>query len=163
MLWAATFVHWQKNGLSQIFHALLNFHFLSIFYTYTNTLSLSFFLFLFVCMYDLYVPVSIFLEPFSLSKHIASELPSSTVPPSPSPQRSIELYLGMGKPNRQSSSNLSEVQPRSEPTLELHSRAVSSVGVMYCLSSPNTGSNSGGGRILKKYIYNFVFSCTTIL
>ena len=30
------------------------------------------------------------------------------------------------------------------------SRAASSVGVMYRISGPNTGSNSGGGRILKK-------------
>ena len=38
----------------------------------------------------------------------------------------------------------------SEPTLELHSRAVSSVGVMYRSSGHNTESNPGGGRILKK-------------
>ena len=49
-----------------------------------------------------------------------------------------------------SSSNLPDIQLRSEATLELQSRAVSSVGVMYCSSSPNTGSNSGGGQILKK-------------
>ena len=36
------------------------------------------------------------------------------------------------------------------PALELHSRAASSVGVVYCSSGPNTGSNTRGGRILKK-------------
>ena len=56
----------------------------------------------------------------------------------------------LGKPNWQNSSNLSDVQPRSEPALELHSRAASSVGVMYRSSNPNTGSNSGGGWIQKK-------------
>ena len=40
--------------------------------------------------------------------------------------------------------------PRSDPALELHSRAASSVGVMYRSSGPNTGSNPGEGRILKK-------------
>ena len=30
------------------------------------------------------------------------------------------------------------------------SRVASSVGIMYCSSSPNIGSNSGGGRIQKK-------------
>ena len=50
----------------------------------------------------------------------------------------------------------------SEPALELvalprsgepHiSRAASSVGVMYRVSGPNTGSNPGGGRILNKKI-----------
>ena len=44
--------------------------------------------------------------------------------------------------------NQSDLQPISEPALELHSRAESSVGVMYCSSGPNTGSNSGVGRIL---------------
>ena len=42
------------------------------------------------------------------------------------------------------SSNLSNVQPRSEPALDLNSRAASSVGVMYCSNNPNTKSNSGG-------------------
>ena len=41
-------------------------------------------------------------------------------------------------------------RPRSEPALELHSRAVSIVGVVYRSSGPNTGSNFGGGLILKK-------------
>ena len=41
-------------------------------------------------------------------------------------------------------------RPRSAPALELISRAESSVGVMYRSSGPNTGSNPGGGRILKK-------------
>ena len=62
----------------------------------------------------------------------------------------VMVNLGMRKPNWQSSLNLSDLQPRSEPTLELHSRAVSSVGVMYRSSGPNTKSNSGGRRILKK-------------
>ena len=44
----------------------------------------------------------------------------------------------------------SDAWPRSVPALELHSRAESSVGVMYRSSGPNTGSNPGGGRILKK-------------
>ena len=43
-----------------------------------------------------------------------------------------------------------DLQPRYEPALELHSRAASNVGVMYHSSGPNTRSNSGGGRILKK-------------
>ena len=46
--------------------------------------------------------------------------------------------------------NQSDVRPRSEPALELHCRAMSSVGVMYCSSGPNTGNNPGGGRIIKK-------------
>ena len=46
--------------------------------------------------------------------------------------------------------NQSDIRPRSEPGLELHSRAASSVGVMYRSSDPNTGSNHGGGRILEK-------------
>ena len=46
--------------------------------------------------------------------------------------------------------NQSDVSPRSEPALELYSRAASSVGVMNHSSGPNTGSNSEGGRILKK-------------
>ena len=46
--------------------------------------------------------------------------------------------------------NQSDLRPRSEPALELHRRAVSSVGVMYRYSGPNTGSSSGGGRIQKK-------------
>ena len=45
---------------------------------------------------------------------------------------------------------ITNVRPRSAPNLELLSRAVSSVGVMYRSSGPNTGSNPGGGRILKK-------------
>ena len=45
-----------------------------------------------------------------------------------------------------------DTQPRSEPALELHSRAVSNVGVMYRSSGPNIGSNFGGGRILKKML-----------
>ena len=40
--------------------------------------------------------------------------------------------------------NKSDVRPRSEPALELLSRAASSVGVMYSSSGP------GGGLILKK-------------
>ena len=46
--------------------------------------------------------------------------------------------------------NQSDLRPRSEPALELHSRAASSIGVMYRSRGPNTGNNSGGGRILKK-------------
>ena len=64
----------------------------------------------------------------------------------------IMLYLGMRKPNWQSSSNLSNVRPRSEPTLEPYSRAASSVGVMYCSSGPNTGSSSRGGWIIIFFI-----------
>ena len=45
--------------------------------------------------------------------------------------------------------NQSDLLPRSEPALELHSRAASSVGAMYRSSCLNTGSNSEGGRILK--------------
>ena len=45
------------------------------------------------------------------------------------------------------------IQPRSEPALELHSRAASSVGPTYCSSSPNMGSNSGGRQTLKKCDY----------
>ena len=43
----------------------------------------------------------------------------------------------------------SDLQPRSEPALEQHSRAASSVSIMYHSSSPNTGSNSKGGQIKK--------------
>ena len=49
-----------------------------------------------------------------------------------------------------SSSNQSDIRSRSEHALELHSRAVSSVGVLYRSSGPNTGRNPGGGRILLK-------------
>ena len=35
------------------------------------------------------------------------------------------------------------------------SRAASSVGVMYHVSGPNTGSNPGGGRIQKKTVNKF--------
>ena len=41
-------------------------------------------------------------------------------------------------------------RPRSAPALELISRAASNVDVMYRSSVPTTGSNPGGGRILKK-------------
>ena len=41
-------------------------------------------------------------------------------------------------------------RPGSVPALELISRAVSSVGVMYRSHGPNTGSNPGGGQIPKK-------------
>ena len=44
--------------------------------------------------------------------------------------------------------NQSDLQPRSEPALELHSRAASSVGVMYRSSGPNTGG------IYKKNMYH---------
>ena len=47
--------------------------------------------------------------------------------------------------------NQSDLLPSSEPALELLSRAASSVGVMYPSSNPNTGSNSRGGKILKKH------------
>ena len=46
--------------------------------------------------------------------------------------------------------NLSINRPRSALALELYSRAESSVGITYRSSSPNTGINPGGGRILKK-------------
>ena len=52
----------------------------------------------------------------------------------------------------QSSSNLSNDRPRSEPALELYSRATTSVGIMYRSSGPNTGSNSEGGWIQKKKV-----------
>ena len=52
--------------------------------------------------------------------------------------------------NLYSSSNLSDVRPKSVPALELHSKAESSVGVMYCSCGPNTGSNPRGRQILKK-------------
>ena len=52
--------------------------------------------------------------------------------------------------------NPSGPRPRSEPALELYSRAKSSVGVMYHSIGPNTGSHPGGRRILikKKKIVN---------
>ena len=59
--------------------------------------------------------------------------------------------------------NQSEVRPRSDPALELHSRAASSVGVMYRSSGPNTGSNSGGGRIQKKNIYIIILILCLVL
>ena len=47
---------------------------------------------------------------------------------------------------------IADVQPRSAPALELISRAVSSVGVMYRSSSPNTEGNAGEeGGYKKKY------------
>ena len=46
--------------------------------------------------------------------------------------------------------NQSDVQPRSEPALELHSRAAFSLSVMYRSSGPNTESNPRGGRKQKK-------------
>ena len=45
--------------------------------------------------------------------------------------------------------NQSNLRPRSEPALELHSRTTSIVGVMYRSSGPNIVSNFGGGRIQK--------------
>ena len=48
---------------------------------------------------------------------------------------------------------IADVRPRSAPALELISRAASSVGVMYRSSgpkTPNTMSNPGGERKLKK-------------
>ena len=50
---------------------------------------------------------------------------------------------------KQSCLNLSNVRPRSEPALELYSRTVSSVGVMYRSSGTNTGSYSRGGNYKK--------------
>ena len=53
------------------------------------------------------------------------------------------------------------IQPKSEPALELYSRATSSVGVTYRSSGPNTGSNSRG-RTQKKIIistYVLVSNC----
>ena len=49
--------------------------------------------------------------------------------------------------------NLSDVRPRSAPAQELISKAASSVGVMYCSSGPNTGSNPGGGPIKKNVVH----------
>ena len=40
--------------------------------------------------------------------------------------------------------------PKSEPTLELHSRAAPSVETHHCASGPNTGRNSGGKWKTKK-------------
>ena len=42
-----------------------------------------------------------------------------------------------------------DTSPKSEPTLELHSRAAPSVEAHHHVSSPNTGRNSGG-RWIKK-------------
>ena len=46
--------------------------------------------------------------------------------------------------------NQSDIQPRSEPALELHSRAASSVGVMYRSSSPTQGAIPKEGGYKKK-------------
>ena len=39
-----------------------------------------------------------------------------------------------------------DTSPKSEPALELHSRAATSVEAHHCVSSPNTGINSIGKR-----------------
>ena len=53
---------------------------------------------------------------------------------------------------------LSDDRPGSVPALELISRAVSSVGVIYRSHRPNTGSNPGGGQIPKKIYKNIYIS-----
>ena len=68
---------------------------------------------------------------------------------SPSPRRSIEALLWNEETQLTKLLNQSNVRPRSEPALELHNRAPSSVGVMYRSSGPNTGRNPGGERIQK--------------
>ena len=57
--------------------------------------------------------------------------------------------------------NQSDEQPRSEPALELHSRDASSV--IYRSSSPNTGSNPGGGGIQKKIHLKDNAACACLL
>ena len=47
------------------------------------------------------------------------------------------------------------VRPRSVPAVELHSRAESSVGIMYRSRGPNTGSNPGERQIQKKLQFDF--------
>ena len=42
-----------------------------------------------------------------------------------------------------------QVGGRSEPALELHSRAVPSVEAHHSVNGPNTGRNSGGRRVIK--------------
>ena len=54
---------------------------------------------------------------------------------------------------------LSDNRPGSVPTLEIISRAASSVGVMYRSHGPITWSNPGGGQIPKKNTYIFFFQC----
>ena len=44
-----------------------------------------------------------------------------------------------------------DTSPKSEPALELKSRAVPSVKAHHPVSGPNTGRNSGGRRIKNKY------------
>ena len=63
------------------------------------------------------------------------------------------MIKGMRKTQLTKLLNLSGVRPRSAPAPELISRAESSVGIMYHSSGPNTGSNSGGGLILKSAFY----------
>ena len=50
---------------------------------------------------------------------------------------------------RISSYKLVNKSPKSEPALELHSRAAPSVEAHQHVSGPNTGRNSGGRRIKK--------------
>ena len=50
---------------------------------------------------------------------------------------------------KDNSSTNPDSSPRSEPALELHSRAATSVGGTSPFKGPNTGSNSGGGLIKK--------------
>ena len=56
--------------------------------------------------------------------------------------------------------NTNRIGPKSEPALELHSRAAPSVEAHHCVSGPNTGKNSGGRRIKKP---NFDILCALLL
>ena len=61
------------------------------------------------------------------------------------------------------SSNLSDIWPRSEPALELHSRVASSVGIMYHSSGPNTGSNFVGWRTQKNTICYIIIMMYSVI
>ena len=45
-----------------------------------------------------------------------------------------------------------DTSPKSEPALELHSRAVQSVVAHHRVSGPNTGRNSAGRQTIKKMV-----------
>ena len=94
------------------------------------------------------------LSTVNIDKSDASEQLFPNLEDDPHQHRSSSSHPG------EASTLLSDVRSRSAPALELvavprsgepHiSRAASSVGVMYCVSGPNTGSNPGGERIQKK-------------
>ena len=54
------------------------------------------------------------------------------------------------EPNWQRPQTNLDISPKSEPALELHSRAAPSVEAHHGSVGPNTGRNSGGKRIIKK-------------